>query len=101
MSKSFFCAFFVVLPDYDETAKSSNMNKESQLHSEHAHNDDKKRLNKKRNLKLDWIYARERAEEQGKDDLKKTNEILAISRKKAIFLQFGTFSQAKIALLKC
>ena len=46
MSKSFFCAFFVVLPDYDETAKSSNMNKESQLHSEHAHNDDKKRLNK-------------------------------------------------------
>ena len=32
---------------------------------------------------------------------KKTNEILAISRKKAIFLQFGTFSQAKIALLKC
>ena len=47
MSKSFFCAFFVVLPDYDETAKSSNMNKESQLHSEHAHNDDKKRLNKK------------------------------------------------------
>ena len=53
MSKSFFCAFFVVLLDYDETAKSSNMNKESQLHSEHAHNDDKKRLNKKRNLKLD------------------------------------------------
>ena len=91
MSKSFFCAFFVVLPDYDETAKSSNMNKESQLHSEHAHNDDKKRLNKKRNLKLDWIYARERAEEQGKDDLKKTNEILAISRKKAIFFTIWHF----------
>ena len=51
MSKSFFCAFFVELLDYDETAKSSNMNKESQLHSEHAHNDDKKRLDKKKESK--------------------------------------------------